>query len=141
MRMSICMSIHVPYICLYKVIRREAPLGAPDSPWQRPTCAVHAARMHCSASSDQAGSMAALRQVHLIQSNHLDVGFSDPLPGTADVEGYGLISRVLNFYFEKHLPAAANTSRVLRARAGGERLVLADMLALGGCSPSELRTN
>ena len=84
--------------------------------------------------------MAALRQVHLIQSNHLDVGFSDPLPGTGRRGGLRLISRVLNFYFEKHLPAAANTSRVLRARAGGERLVLADMLALGGCSPSELRT-
>ena len=58
---------------------------------------------------------AAVTKVHVVQSNHLDVGFCD---GSSN-EGYGLIPAVLNNYFEHHLPLAINTSRALRQRGGG----------------------
>ena len=54
---------------------------------------------------------AAITKVHLVQSNHLDVGFT------------GSIVTVLNEYFDTYLPAAVNTSAALKRRGGAERLV------------------
>ena len=54
---------------------------------------------------------AAITKVHLVQSNHLDVGFT------------GSIVTVLNEYFDSYLPNAIKTSAALKARGGEEQLV------------------
>ena len=53
----------------------------------------------------------SITKVHLVQSNHLDVGFT------------GSITGVLNEYFDTYLPAAVNISAELRLRGGEEQLV------------------
>ena len=58
-----------------------------------------------------ATARASITKVHLVQSNHLDVGFT------------GSITTVLNDYFDKYLPSAVNTSAALRERGGEEQLV------------------
>jgi hypothetical protein len=54
---------------------------------------------------------ASITKVHLVQSNHLDVGFT------------GSITAVVNEYFDSYLLNAVNTSAALRQRGGEEQLV------------------
>ncbi|KAL3138964.1 hypothetical protein ABBQ32_005773 [Trebouxia sp. C0010 RCD-2024] len=55
-------------------------------------------------------------KVHVVFSNHLDLGFDgiNPVPGTDD--------NVINKYFTEFFPQAINTSRHLLERGGPERL-------------------
>ena len=54
---------------------------------------------------------AAITKVHLVQSNHLDVGFT------------GSILTVLNEYFDSYLTGAVATSAALKRKGGEEQLV------------------
>ena len=62
-------------------------------------------------SSGQQRLRGRISKVHLVQSNHLDVGFT------------GSITTVLNQYFNTYIPGAINTTEALRQRGGPEQLV------------------
>lgn len=64
------------------------------------------------------GKVAAdgVKRVHLIFSNHLDIGFHSGLPLTP-----GNDANVLSRYFKEFFPAAVQVAESMRARGGNER--------------------
>lgn len=57
-----------------------------------------------------------IQRVHLIFSNHLDIGFHSDLPDTP-----GTDSNVLSHYFKDYFPAAVAVAEEMRQRGGTER--------------------
>jgi hypothetical protein len=77
-----------------------------------------AARQHAPVDPDR------VKRVHLVQSNHLDVGFSDYVSNVMNrylLGGWGTAQppapRSQPYYYESFLLGAANTSRILRRNA------------------------